>query len=77
MGIEIVKSYVQAWSYKAFLFCVLVQNFVLEEFEDLVDELLLKINAISSSDEDQDNYEEQNPLQPAYDNSSEVDITTV
>ncbi|GAA6095704.1 polycystic kidney disease 1 like 1 isoform X1 [Tachysurus ichikawai] len=47
-------------------------NFVLEEFEDLVDELLLKLNVISSSDEDQDNYEEQSPLQSAYDFSSEI-----
>lgn len=54
-----------------------VQNFVLEEFEDLVDELLLKLNVISSSDEDQDNYEEQSPLQSAYDFSSEVDVITI
>ncbi|KAK2814999.1 hypothetical protein Q7C36_023265 [Tachysurus vachellii] len=47
-------------------------NFVLEEFEDLVDELLLKLNVISSSDEDQDNYEDQSPLQSAYDFSSEI-----
>ncbi|KAG7317727.1 hypothetical protein KOW79_018762, partial [Hemibagrus wyckioides] len=47
-------------------------NFVLEEFEDLVDELLLKLNVISSSDEEQDNYEDQSPLQSAYDYSSEV-----
>ncbi|KAF4075838.1 hypothetical protein AMELA_G00223500 [Ameiurus melas] len=47
-------------------------NFVLEEFEDLVDELLLMLNVISSSDEDQDNYEDQNTLQSAYEYSSEV-----
>ncbi|XP_053083812.1 polycystic kidney disease 1 like 1 [Pangasianodon hypophthalmus] len=47
-------------------------NFVLEEFEDLVDELLLKLNVISSSNEEQDNYEDQSPLQSAYDYSSEV-----
>ncbi|XP_047664341.1 polycystic kidney disease 1 like 1 isoform X2 [Tachysurus fulvidraco] len=47
-------------------------NFVLEEFEDLVDELLLKLNVISSSDEDQENYEDQSPLQSAYDFSSEI-----
>ncbi|KAK3541608.1 hypothetical protein QTP86_033078 [Hemibagrus guttatus] len=48
-------------------------NFVLEEFEDLVDELLLKLNVISSSDEDQDNYEDQSPLQSAHDYSSELE----
>ncbi|XP_058231809.1 polycystin-1-like protein 1 [Hemibagrus wyckioides] len=49
-------------------------NFVLEEFEDLVDELLLKLNVISSSDEEQDNYEDQSPLQSAYDYSSELHL---
>ncbi|XP_060717124.1 polycystin-1-like protein 1 [Tachysurus vachellii] len=52
--------------------CPKSNNFVLEEFEDLVDELLLKLNVISSSDEDQDNYEDQSPLQSAYDFSSEI-----
>ncbi|KAF5893966.1 protein disulfide-isomerase A4-like, partial [Clarias magur] len=47
-------------------------NFVLEEFEDLVDELLLKLNVISSSDEDQDNYEHQTSLHSAYDFCSEM-----
>lgn len=54
-----------------------VQNFVLEEFEDLVDELLLKLNVISSSDEEQDNYKDQSPLQSAYDYSSEVDVISI
>ncbi|XP_046733307.1 polycystic kidney disease 1 like 1, partial [Silurus meridionalis] len=48
-------------------------NFVLEEFEDLVDELMLKLNVICSSDEDQDNYEDPSHLPSAYDFSLEAD----
>ncbi|XP_036413818.1 polycystic kidney disease 1 like 1 [Colossoma macropomum] len=54
-------------------------NLYLEEFEELVDELLLRLNVISNSDtlEEQENHKNQRCLSFEHDYSSEVTIVTL